>query len=63
MFRGVGWYIGRLSSYMSRFICDVPGAKYRGVFIILSFYFISSFPFKTFPYAKSLDPTAKFMSD
>lgn len=62
MFGGVGWYIG------CQAICHVlfvmfPALNTEVFLIILSFHFISSFPFSTFPYEKSLDPTAKFMSD
>lgn len=43
MFGGVG-LVYRLSSYMSRFIRDVPGAKYRGVFdhLVVSFHLVFS---------------------
>ena len=38
------WLVYRLSSYMSRFIRDVPGAKYRGVFdhLVVSFHLVFS---------------------
>ena len=62
MFGGVGRYIGCQAICRVSFVM-FPALKYRGVYDYLSFYFISSFPFATFPYAKSFDPTAKFKSD